>query len=69
MRFKLIPTRGLRGSRFIYGDTEGVLAEGESVSRERGCKVLVVEHPEGGRVRQVAVVGENPPPPKRQAAA
>lgn len=65
-RWRLIPTRGTRGSRFIHGDADAVLTEGEAVSVERGCKVLVVEHPEGGRVRTLATVGENPPRLKKE---
>lgn len=66
MRYRLIPTRG-RGSRYVSASEVDARTEAELMFAETEIPVLLVESPEGGLVRRVGVIGEDPKTKVRRA--
>lgn len=57
-RFRILPTKGTKGGLFVHGSPLEALVLAQEMSDERGCPVLLAEHPEDGCIRQITTVGE-----------
>lgn len=63
MRYKLIPAKRRHVASVEFnGSEQGARWDGEDLSVELGCRVLVVAAPLGGIRREIGLVGEDPEP-------
>lgn len=62
MRYKLIPSRGRKRSRYVEGELATAVAKAQESYDKDGIPVLVVEAEQGGLTKPVQMV---PPAPKR----
>lgn len=68
-RYRLIPTRGIKGSCWAYasGDDSRELRDfAEAFSADLGHPVLVTRFPERGRAYSLYIVGEDPTERRRR---